>query len=578
MKRTVRRLWPYLRPFKKRLIQAVLVMIGVAILNGATVWILKPAIDNVFVARDLTKLYLIVVLIPILFLLKFIFSYALAYLLNYLTQKSIQQLREDLFRHLHALSMDFYWRSKSGDVLSRMTNDMMRLEDGIKNVPLYAVRDSGTVVVLMAAMFYIHWRFALLALLTLPMAGISLSILGKKLRSASRRSQEIMGDIYQKFHESLQGVLVIKAFNYEESAIGKFIVENDSFFQQIMRYNRANALSGPLMEFLGSLVLSALVYAGGREVISTAMTPGDFFTFIGSFFAAYMPLKNILQLTPTLQMGLASADRIFAILDEQPSVREKRSAAVLGSVSNGIEFRNVSFTYPERDQSAIKNIDLNIRQGEVLAIAGPSGSGKTTFVHLMLRLFDPTQGGIFIDGVDLRDFTFSSLRGHIGLVTQDTVLFNDTIAANIAVGRDGASREEIRSALRAADALDFVEKMPHGLDTPLGERGLKLSGGQRQRIAIARAVLKNPPILILDEATSNLDAESEHAVQQSLERLFPGRTVILIAHRLVTLQNASRVVVLHKGEIREVGTHAELLAKGGVYATLYKFQQLEPAA
>ena len=332
------------------------------------------------------------------------------------------------------------------------------------------------------------------------------------------------------------------------------------------------------MEFLGSLVLSALVYAGGREVISKAMTPGDFFTFIGSFFAAYMPLKNILQLTPTLQMGLASADRIFAILDEQPTVQEKRSAKVLGSVSKGIEFRNVSFTYPERDQLAIKNIQLNISQGEVLAIAGPSGSGKTTFVHLMLRLFDPTHGGIFIDGVDLRDFTFSSLRGHIGLVTQDTVLFNDTIAANIAVGRQGASKAEIRDALSAADALDFVERMPLGLDTPLGERGLKLSGGQRQRIAIARAVLKNPPILILDEATSNLDAESEHAVQQSLEKLFPGRTVILIAHRLVTLQNASRVVVLHKGEIREVGTHAELLAKSGVYSTLYKFQQLEPVA
>jgi subfamily B ATP-binding cassette protein MsbA len=572
------RIKPYLRPHLGRCIQAVVVMICVAALNGAMVWVVKPAVDDVFISKDPTKLLRVILMIPSIFFLKMIFTYAQSYLMAWLGQRVVQELREDLFCHLHELSMDFYWKSKSGDVLSRLTNDLTRLGDALQFVPLYVVRDSATVIVLLGVMFYIHWQFAITALIAIPVAGAVLGILGRKLRSSGRRSQEITGEIYHRFQESLQGMLVVKAFNYEKGAIAKFRQENDSLFSQMMRYFRATALSGPLMEFLGSFIMAAVVYQGGREIIAGRMTPGSFFTFLGSFFAAYAPIKNLSQLNASLQLGLASADRIFQVMDEKPSVTDKADAVPFSKLDAGISLEKVSFKYPGRDLWALKNVTLAVKRGEVVAVAGPSGSGKTTLVHLLLRLFDPTEGAITIDGRDLRDYATRSLREHVGLVTQETILFNDTVAGNVAIGKDGASREEIKEALKVADALDFVMRMPQGLDTPLGERGLQLSGGQRQRIAIARAVLKNPALLILDEATSNLDAGSERSVQDSLEKLYPGRTVLIIAHRLSTLAKADRIIVMHHGEVKESGTHSELLSSGGVYATLYKFQQLEPIA
>lgn len=573
----IRRLKPYLLPHRGRFIQACFVMLGVALLNGASVWVLKPAVDYVFVSKDPQMLYGIVALIPTIFFLKMILTYVQSYLMSYLGQRITQQLREDLFRHMHELSMDFFWKSKSGEILSRLTNDLKNLQDGLHFVPLYLVRDTLTVIVLLAVMFFINWRFAVIALIAIPMAGGVLAVLGKKLRSASKKSQEIMGEIYHRFQESLQGMLVVKAFNYEEGAIQKFQEENASLFDQMMRYFRATALSGPLMEFLGSLILSAIVFQAGKSIIQGQMTTGAFFTFLGSFFAAYAPIKNLSQLNSTLQMALSGADRIFSILDEKPTVFEKPNPIIFKSLGQGIELENVSFRYPERDAWALKNVSLKIAPGETIGVAGPSGSGKTTLVHLLLRLFDPTEGRILVDGKDLRDYSISSLRNHLGLVTQDTVLFNDTIYGNIALSKKGASRADIAQALEVADAASFVQSMPLGGDTPLGDRGSRLSGGQRQRIAIARAVLKNPSILIFDEATSNLDATSERSVQKALESLSKGRTVLMIAHRLSTLQAADRIVVFNQGEVLESGRHAELLAKGGVYSTLYKFQQLVPA-
>ena len=573
-----RRLAPYLKPYRVRITWAFVVMFCVAGLNGATVWLVNPAINQVFAKADPTMLWKVVALIPAVFFLKLVFMYSQSYLMSWLSQSITQRLREDVFRHLHELSMDYYWRSKSGDVLSRMTNDMTRVQDGLQFVPLYVVRDSMTVIVLIGVMFYINWRFASVALIAIPMAGAVLGILGRKLRSASRRSQEIMGEMYHRFQESLQGMLVVKAFNYEEGAIAKFREENDQLFHQMMRYLRATALSGPLMEFLGSLIMATIVYQGGRQIIAQKMTPGDFFTFLASFFAAYGPLKNLSQLNASLQLMLASADRVFAILDEKPSVMEAPAALPFRGLEQALELKNVSFRYPSRDEDALKGVDITLKRGEVVAVAGPSGSGKSTLVHLLLRLFDPTAGQILLDGRDLRDFKIGSLREKVGLVTQETVLFNDTVAGNVAVGKPNATEAEIRKALEVADAWDFVSQMPQGLRTPLGDRGVRLSGGQRQRLAIARAVLKNPPILILDEATSNLDANSERAVQDALERLFPGRTVLIIAHRLSTLKSADRIVVLHRGEVAESGRHEDLLKLNGLYATLYRYQQLEPSA
>lgn len=572
---SLKRLLGYVKPYRVRLIQATVVMVVVAALNGALVKVLGPITNSLFVNTDPEQLKRVALMIPAVFFLKLIFQYTQSYLMSWFGQKITQEIREDLFTHLHALSMDFYWKSKGGEVLAKLTNDMNNLQSALQFVPLYAIRDSLTVIVVLAVMIATNPKFALVALIAIPMAGGVLGVLGRKLRSASRRGNEVMGEIYHRFQESLQGMLVVKSFNYEKGAIAKFRVENDEFFHQMMRYFRATALSGPLMEFLGSLIMAAIVWLGGRAIGAGTMTAAQFAVFLGSFFMAYGPIKNLAQMNSTMQQGLASAERIFSILDEVPTVVEPKNPAPFPSLSKGIVFDKVSFKYPSRETWALKDVSMTIKAGEIVALAGPSGSGKTTFVHLLLRLFDPTEGKITIDGVDLRDMSSNDLRARLGLVSQETILFNDTVFGNVAVGREGATRAEVSKALEVADATDFIGAMALGLDTPLGDRGARLSGGQRQRLAIARAVLKDPKLLILDEATSNLDAASERAVQNAMERLYPGRTVVMIAHRLSTVQKADRIVVMRHGRIEESGTHAELLAKNGVYATLTRYQQLE---
>ncbi len=571
---SLRRLLPYLKPHRARFLQACLVMVVVAALEGAMVGVLKPAIDQVFAQKQGERLLQVVMLIPLVFFLKLVF-HTQSYLMSWLGQKITQEIRDDLFTHLHALSMDFFWKSKGGEVMSKLTNDMNALQSGLHFVPLYLIRDTLKVVVLVGVMFYTNWKFALTGLIAIPLAAGVLGVLGRKLRQAGRRGQEVMGEIYQRFQESLQGMLVVKAFNYEKGSIAKFRKENDEFFHQMMRYFRATALSGPLMEFFGSLVMTAVVYQGGVEIVGGRMTPGEFFVFLACFFAAYGPVKNIAQMNSTLQLALSSAERIFSILEEKPTVVEPAAPKPFPPLKQGISFEKVSFKYPGRDTWALKDVSFTVKPGEVVALAGPSGSGKTTFAHLLLRLFDPTEGRITVDGVDLREMNSHDLRAAVGLVSQETILFNDSVLGNVAVGREGATRAEVEKALTVADAAEFVGSLKAGLDTALGDRGTGLSGGQRQRLAIARAVLKDPRLLILDEATSNLDAASERAVQAAMERLFPGRTVVMIAHRLSTVAKADRIVVLRNGKVEEQGPHAELLAKNGVYATLYKFQQLE---
>ncbi len=576
---SLRRLAAYLRPHRKRLIQACLVMCVVAGINGLVVEVLGPLTNALFVKSSPQELERVALMIPLVFFLKLVFQYTQSYLMSWLGQKITQEIREDLFTHLHALSMDFFWKSKSGEVLAKLTNDMNALQSALQFVPLYLIRDSLTVVVMLVVMFYANPKFAALALLVIPIAGGVLGVLGRKLRASSRRGQEVMGDIYHRFQESLQGMLVVKSFNYENGAIAKFRAENDEFFHQMMRYFRATALSGPLMEFLGSLIIAVIVWQSGRAIHLGLMTPGQFAVFMGCFFMVYGPTKNLARANSTLQLGLVAAGRIFSVLDETPTVVEPPAPRPFPALKEGIVFDRVSFRYPGRETWALRDVSLTIKPGQVVALAGPSGSGKTTFVHLMLRLFDPTEGRITVDGVDLREMSSHDLRAKVGLVSQETILFNDTVLGNVAIGREGATRAEVESALRTADAFDFVAQFAQGLDTPLGDRGARLSGGQRQRLAIARAVLKDPKLMILDEATSNLDTGSERAVQDALERLFPGRTVAMIAHRLSTVQKADRIVVLRNGRVEEAGSHAELLAQNGVYATLTRYQQLEaPAA
>ena len=568
----LKKIFPYVKPYRARFAYAGIAMTIVAAVNGASITLLKPIIDKVFVSRDFHMLWLAIFGVPILMALKTVAAYVQNYLMSWIGQRVTQEIREDLFCHLHALSLDFFSENKSGEILSRATNDLSNVQSCLQFLPLYMVRDTLTVVSLVGVLFFMNARFALLALLGLPAAGGLLYVLGRKMRDASLRSQATMGQIYHRFQESLQGMMLIKAFNYEQGAIEKFREENLSFFNQTMRYLRATALSGPLMEFFGSIIIALFLYFGGKEIIAGHMSTGDFFAFLAAFFSAYAPTKNIARSNSELQRGLASAERIFQLLEEKPRITEKPNARILTSLERGVSLEHVGFCYPGRETWALKNVSLEARRGETVAIVGPSGSGKSTLAQLILRLYDPQEGTICFDGMDLTGLELRSVRERIGIVTQETILFNETVLQNVALGRKNATLEEITAACKVADADSFIEGLPMGYQTHLGDRGLKISGGQRQRLAIARAVLKNPALLILDEATSNLDSTSETEVQKALERLMGGRTVLVIAHRLSMIQSADRIYVLDRGAVVESGDHRSLIAADGLYRRLYELQ------
>ncbi len=572
MKIPVSRLVSYLRPYKLRFFQATLAMAAAASIQGLSVYILKPVIDNIFIMKQYSMLMTVVFLLPALFLIKLAAAYTQAYLMSWISQKAVLNIRGDLFRHLHDLSAEFYWRKRSGEIMSRVINDLNSVQSMLQFLPLYLVRDTLTVAAVLGVIFFTHWKFALISILAIPMAGGIIYVLGRKMRKAGAKSQEIVGEISHRFQESLQGMNIVKAFNYEEGAIAKFMQKNQELFSQMMRYLRATALSGPLMEFGGSIILAFMVFYGGNEVIKGALTPGQFFTFLAGFFAAYSPLKNITNANSTFQLGMASWERILQLLNEKPSVKLPANPRPVLSLAGNIRLNNVGYKYPQSSKFAVRGIDIDIKPGEAVAFVGTSGSGKSTLIHLLLRLFDPVEGAVLYDGMDLREINLKQLRSHIGLVTQETVLFDDSVFNNIALGQPDASLNDVIEASRAADAHDFISGLPEGYNTMLGERGTKLSGGQRQRLAIARAVLKKPSALLLDEATSNLDTASEKAVQSALERLLAGRTVIMVAHRLSTIQNAGRIFVLDQGRIIESGSHAELLDRRGIYSRLCEIQ------
>ena len=568
----IRALVQYLKPYKGRLVQAAVSMIVLAGIKNAVIYISGPVIQGVFVNKDMHMLHLVVMALPVLFLLRMLVEYTNGYLMSWVGQKAVQQIREDLFTHIHRLSIEFYWRKRSSDVMSRVINDLNNVQSTVQFIPLYGVRDVLTVIACIAVLFYINWKLALLSLVVMPLIAVVLGILGRKMRKASAESNVIVGEISHKFQESLQGMTVVKAFNYEEQAIAKFKISNDAYFSKMMRYLRATAMSGPIMEFISGIVLIGIVYMSGNAIFNGTMTTAQFFSFVTGYITAYVPLKNIANMNSKLQQGMAAWERIYQILEEKPTVIIKASTKNIEQLDGKIEFKGVNYKYPSRDTQVLKDLSFTINPGEVAAFVGPSGSGKTTIVHLLLRFFDPITGRIDVDGHDMLDLDTTDLRAHMGLVTQDTILFDDTVYKNITIGLPGASMEEVIDAAKAADAHAFIAAMPLGYDTILGERGIKLSGGQRQRLAIARAIIKKPKILLLDEATSNLDTASEQSVQAAIERILGGRTVVMVAHRLSTVRNADKIFVLKKGELAETGTHDELLKLGGIYKGLYEAQ------
>ena len=565
-------LFGYVKPHKGKMLQAAASMLLLAAIRGGIVYVMGPVIQGVFVDKRMDILNMVVIGLPFLFIIKMAAEYTNTYTMSWVGQRAVQKIREDLFTHIHRLSIEFYWRRRSSDVMSRVINDLTNVQSTVQFIPLYGIRDVLTVVSCIGVLFYIDWQFALISLVILPVTGLLLGIFGRKMRRASSESNVIVSEISHKFQESLQGITVVKAFNYEDQAIAKFKVSNDAYFGKMMRYLRAATISGPVMELLGGLVLIAIIYLGGKAIFAGTMSTATFFSFSGGFLTAYMPLKNISNLNSKLQQGLAAWERIYQILEEKPAVVVKHKTKNIDHLDGRIEFTGVNYKYPSRDTQVLRDLSFTIKPGEVAAFVGPSGSGKTTIIHLLLRFFDPVSGRVDIDGHDMLDLDTTDLREHMGLVTQDTILFDDTVFKNITIGRPAATMEEVEEAARAADAHAFITAMPQGYETMLGERGVKLSGGQRQRLAIARAIIKKPKILLLDEATSNLDTASEQAVQSSIEKILGGRTVVMVAHRLSTVRNADKIFVLKNGELAETGTHEELLALGRIYKGLYEAQ------
>ena len=569
-----KRLLPYFKDHALRFGIALAAMAGVAVLTAGAMWILKQVVDKVLVEGDLSALKDIVILLLILYFIKGILAYVHDYLTSYAGQSIVQKMREQAYQRLNEMSMDFFTATDSARIVSRLTNDAMLLQNALTKIPVMIVRDGLTVVFLAGYLFYLHWKFALMALVILPAAGGLIARFGKSLRKTSRQGQEKMADLYARIRESIAGAPVVKAYMREAYERERFEAENALYFKICMKNARVESMSTPALEFVGAIGLGIILWLGGKDVIHHVWTTGAFFAFIGSALSMYQPVKNFSKSNVTIQQGFTGAERLFELMDGRPTVWEKPNAASLPDFSREVRFDKVDFFY-RRDRPVLHNVNLTIGKGEVVALVGPSGSGKTTLAALLLRFYDPIAGAVTVDGMDARDVTFHSLRRQIGLVTQDTILFNDSVRLNLAYGKADATEAEIIAAAKAANAWEFIERLPLKLDTLIGERGVLLSGGQKQRLAIARAILKNPPILVLDEATSALDAQSERLVQEAMDLLMENRTAVVIAHRLATIKNATRIVVLEHGRIVETGTHSALLAAKGLYQKLYELQLLE---
>jgi subfamily B ATP-binding cassette protein MsbA len=568
-----RRLLRYVKPYLGRFGWACVAMVAVSSFNGLGILLLKPIVDEVFIAKDLRMLALAVAGVPLLVALKAVASYVQNYLMSWIGQRVSQQIREDLFRHLHLLPLEYYSGLRGSDVLSRVTGDLTLAQSALTTLPVYLIRDSLTVLFLVASLFRLDWRFALLTLLGSPLSLAALYVLSRKMRESSRQSQIAVDRLHHRFQESVQGMMTVKAFNYEEGATEKFQEENESFFQPMMRYLRATALMNPLLELGASVMVAAVIWFGGREVINGRMTPGAFFAFMGAMLAAYAPIKNLARVNAEGQRAWASAERLFQILDEKTALPRKRMPA-FKHLAGGVRFEGVGFRYPGARAWALRGLDLEIPKGARTAIVGSNGCGKTTITKLLLRLHDPHEGRITFDGVDARELDASSIRARVGLVSADAVLFNDTVFQNLALGRKVVTLSEVEQAVKAVGAEEFVTALPEGYQTTLGDWGFSLSFGQRQKLAIARMLLKDPEIAVLDEATAHLDGAAREEILSVLGTALAGRTVVTIAHDLASVAPSDKIFVLNAGALAESGTHAELMSSRGLYRRLFELQSV----
>lgn len=565
------RLYRVIQPYRFKLVIAMLSMICVAAFTGAQAYLVKDLLDKIFMEKNIFYLKVMPLVLLAIFFTKGIFYYLYTFLLERVGQSVIRDFRMHIFNHIHKQSLSFFNVMPTGTLMSRIINDVSLLQQAVSNALVGSVRDFFQVVILLGVVFYMNWRLAMVSFIVLPIAAYPIVKFGKLFRRLSTRTQEEVAGVSNILHETITGSRIVKAFSRESYEGERFQRQVGKLFSLTLKDAKYRCLQHPLMEFIGGAAIALIIWFGGKEVIAGTATPGTFFAFLTALIAAYEPVKGVTRINSTIQQGMAAAARVFAILDIEPEIGDKKGAVVLPPFRSEIVFDQLTFRYNE-ETPVLFNINLCVPAGEALAIVGPSGGGKTTFTNLIPRFLEIKEGRITIDSIDIRDVTVASLRRQIAMVTQQTILFNDTVRNNIAYGDLDASDEQIHEAARAAYALDFILALPNGFDTIIGEGGARLSGGERQRLSIARAILKNAPILILDEATSALDTESEREVQKALDNLMKDRTTFVIAHRLSTIKNASRIIVIKDGVIVEEGTHDTLIAKKGEYEALYNLQ------
>ena len=570
-----RRLFYNLKPYLSRLYLAIFFSIIVGIIATSPVPIIQKTFDQIFVEKDFLMLKVIPLALIVLYIIKAVLTYAQNLIIFGISWELVVKFRGKLFTHIHKLPFVFFEDHETGELMSRINNDVTIMQSTVTRLLKEFMQNGVMMIGLLAWVFYLKWDWAIMALIVFPIMVFPVSNIARKLRNFSRRGQEILGNINVTIIESFSGIKVVRAFGMEDRELEKFQVDNDNYLKVMKKNVKYVEITSPLLEVLGVVSAAFILWYGGSQVLNNEISQGTFLAFIVALFMMYSPIRILFKIYTNVQTALAGADRVFGNLD-QDEEKLWEGENEFHEFNEGIEFRNVSFRYPSRKTMVLNDINLSVKKSEVIAIVGMSGSGKTTLVDLLFRFFDATSGSILIDGKLIQDYKLSSLRRQLSLVTQETFLFNDTIWNNIAFGcEQEVTREKILEVGRAAHVDDFASKLDDGYDTLLGERGVKLSGGQRQRIAIARAILRNAPILVLDEATSALDSESEKLVQNALHKLMEYRTSFVIAHRLSTIKHASRIIVLDNGKIVESGTHESLLRSSGLYQKYYEMQFID---
>ena len=566
-----KRLLKYMRPYLRQFVLAVICIILAAGANLYLPWIIKDMIDKVLAERDMMMLNAICIGIVVVFFLRGIFFYGQSYLVSFIGQKVIIDVREVMFRKFQRMPMAYFDKHQTGETMSYITNDVAAIQSALVDQLIELVTEGSILIGSLVLMVVLDWKLSLLTLVVIPLVGQAMKIFGRKIKRNGTIIQERMADITSLLQESISSIRVVKSFVREDYEIKRFCRQNELNFQAAMKNVQLTSLLTPSVEFLAAISVTVIVWFGGYEVVEGTITAGALVAFLTYAVNLANPVKRLSRVYGNMQRAMAAVDRVFAVIDLEETIADRPDARPMPETHGHVEFDHVSFGYKE-GVLALSDVSLEAKPGQMIAFVGPSGAGKSTIANLIPRFYEVTFGAIFIDGRDIRDVTVGSLREQIGIVPQETMLFSTTVRENIRYGRLDATDAEVEAAARAANADAFIRELDAGYDTEIGERGLSLSGGQRQRIAIARAILKNPRILILDEATSALDTESEKIVQAALDHLMVGRTSFVIAHRLSTIFHADQIFVIDDGHVKEHGTHEELLAMGGLYSNLYNIQ------